>query len=113
MSNKRTRICKKLRLMGILNTHQAAADGQVKGRRSRTCKRRNQRRKQKSRKQKNRKKQVTWGGDYIKDFTSTTLEGIPTKSLHRFTAVVPGYPVMSGQSYKQLMENIDRNGPDM
>jgi protoheme ferro-lyase len=103
MSNRRYRVCKKRK----------------------TCKRRKQcTRKQRTRKQRTRKqrthkqrthnkKHVTWGGNYTTDFTSTTLENIPTKSLHRFTAVVPGYPVMSGQTYKQLMESIDRNGTDI
>jgi hypothetical protein len=106
MSNRRYRECKK----------------------SKTCKRRNQRRKQRTRKQRTRKQRthkqrtrkqrshkrthVTWGGNYDTDFTSTTLEGIPTKSPHRYTATVPGYPVMSGKTYTQLMENIDRNGLD-
>ena len=99
MSNRRYRECKK----------------------SKTCKRRNQRRKQRTRKQRTRKqksrsthkrKHVTWGGNYDTDFTSTTLEGTPTKSPHKYTVAVPGQPIMSGKTYTQLMEKIDRNGPD-
>lgn len=96
MSNKRNRICKKLG----------------------TCKRRKpqkSRRPQKSRKQKNtrKKKQVTWGGNYDTDFTSTTLECTPTKSPHMYTVAVPGQPIMSGRAYKEFMENIDTNRKDI
>lgn len=92
MSNKRNRICKKLR--------------------PRTCKRRTQK-KQSKQKNTRKKKHVTWGGNYDTDFTSTTLEGTPTKSPHMYTVAVPGQPIMSGRAYKNHMEYIDRHGSDI
>ena len=92
MSNKRNRICKKFR--------------------PRTCKRRTQK-KQSKQKNTRKKKHVTWGGNYDTDFTSTTLEGTPTKSPHMYTVAVPGQPIMSGRAYKEYMENIDTNRKDI
>ena len=90
MSNKRYRVCKKL-----------------KTRKRRQSHRHKQSHKQCHHKQRRHSKtRVIRGGNYDRDFTSTTLEGIATKSPHMYTVAVPGYPVMSGQAYKQLMESV-------
>jgi hypothetical protein len=52
------------------------------------------------------------GGSYEKDVTTRMTDGIPTKPLNKFVVTVPGYPAMSGTSYKRLAEEIDRDGPD-
>jgi hypothetical protein len=39
-------------------------------------------------------------------------EGIPTKPLHKIVMTRPGYPAMSGSSFFQLAEDLDRNGQD-
>ena len=50
------------------------------------------------------------GGNYETDATTRTTEGTPTKPLNKFVVTVPGRGVMSGTAYKQLMEDLDRNG---
>jgi hypothetical protein len=50
------------------------------------------------------------GGNYATDITSRETDGIPTKSLNKFTVAIPGQPAMSGTSYKRLAEAIDRDG---
>ncbi len=52
------------------------------------------------------------GGNYEKDVTTRTTDGIPTKQLNQIVVTVPGYPAMSGTAYKRLAEEIDRDGPD-
>jgi hypothetical protein len=52
------------------------------------------------------------GGSYEKDVTTRMTDGIPTKPLNKFVVTVPGYGTMSGTSYKNLAEAIDRDGPD-
>ena len=51
------------------------------------------------------------GGNYETDVTTRYTEGVPTKALHKFVVTVPGYPAMSGVSYKRLAEETDRDGP--
>lgn len=51
------------------------------------------------------------GGNYEEDVTTRYTEGVPTKDLHKFVVTVPGYPAMSGVSYKRLAEETDREGP--
>ena len=53
------------------------------------------------------------GGNYEKDITTRTTEGVPTKPLNKFVVTVPGYGTMSGSAYIRLMEDIDRNGKDI
>ena len=50
------------------------------------------------------------GGNYATDITIRETDGIPTKSLNKFTVAIPGQPAMSGTSYKRLAEAIDRDG---
>lgn len=52
------------------------------------------------------------GGNYEKDVTTRTTEGVATKPLNKFVVTVPGYGTMSGTAYKSLTEEIDRDGPD-
>jgi hypothetical protein len=51
------------------------------------------------------------GGNYEKDVTTRMTDGVPTKALNKFVVTVPGYPAMSGTSYKRLAEEVDREGP--
>jgi len=52
------------------------------------------------------------GGNYERDITTRTTDGVATKALNKFVVTVPGYGTMSGTAYKSLMEDIDRNGSD-
>ena len=52
------------------------------------------------------------GGNYEKDIITRELDGIPTKPLNKMVVTIPGFGTMSGSSYKQLMEDLDRNGND-
>jgi hypothetical protein len=52
------------------------------------------------------------GGNYETDVTTRMTEGVPTKPLNKFVVTVPGYGTMSGTAYKNLTEEIDRDGPD-
>ena len=52
------------------------------------------------------------GGNYERDVTTRTTEGVATKPLNKFVVTVPGYGTMSGTAYKRLTEEIDRDGPD-
>ena len=58
------------------------------------------------------RRRVISGGNYKRDFTSRTVDGIPTKAANKFVAVVPGYGVMSGAAFLKLKEDLDRNGDD-
>jgi hypothetical protein len=74
-------------------------------------------RKHKSRKYKNRRKshkrRITMkGGNYERDVTTRTTEGVATKPLNKFVVTVPGRGTMSAAAYIRLMEDIDRNGND-
>ncbi len=60
----------------------------------------------------NKRRQCIRGGNYKNDATTRTTEGDPTKPLNEFVVTIPGYPAMSGTSYKRLMEDKDRNGSD-
>ncbi len=51
------------------------------------------------------------GGNYERDVTTRYTEGVPTKPLNKMVVTVPGYPAMSGTSYKRLAEDIDKDGP--
>ena len=53
------------------------------------------------------------GGNYARDITTRTTEGVPTKPSHKFVVTIPGYSAMSGSAYMRLMEDRDRNGNDM
>lgn len=52
------------------------------------------------------------GGNYETDITTRMTDGVATKPLNKIVVTVPGYGTMSGTSYKRLMEEIDRDGPD-
>jgi hypothetical protein len=52
------------------------------------------------------------GGNYVRDFTSRTLDGQPTKAANKFVVTVPGYGTMSGSAYMRLKDDLDRNGND-
>ena len=55
-------------------------------------------------------RRVLKGGNYETDITTRTTEGTPTKPLEKVVVTVPGRGVMDGKAYKQLMEDLDRNG---
>jgi hypothetical protein len=55
-------------------------------------------------------RRVMKGGNYETDITTRTTEGTPTKPLEKLVVTVPGRGVMDGKAYKQLMEDLDRNG---
>lgn len=57
----------------------------------------------------NRRKTMK-GGNYERDVTTRTFEGVASKPLNKFVVTVPGRSVMSAAAYKQLMEDLDRNG---
>jgi hypothetical protein len=60
----------------------------------------------------NKRKSCMLGGNYEKDVTTRTTEGVATKPLPTFVVTVPGYGTMSGTAYKRLTERIDMDGPD-
>jgi hypothetical protein len=55
-------------------------------------------------------RRVLKGGNYETDITTRTTEGTATKPLEKIVVTVPGRGVMDGKAYKQLMEDLDRNG---
>ena len=69
------------------------------------------RRKRKTRKCKTckRKHKTHKGGNYEKDVTSKTLEGVAVKPFNKFVIVSDGM-VLSASAYMKHMENMDRNG---
>ncbi len=79
--------------------------------RKHTNKRSQKRNKHKTQKRKKKKIHMR-GGNYERDVTIRTTDGVPTKPLNKFVVTVPGYGTMSGTAYKRLMEEIDRDGPD-
>jgi len=66
----------------------------------------------KNRRRRTNKKVKMRGGNYERDVTTRTTEGVPTKPLNKIVVTVPGYGTMSGTAYKRLAEEIDRDGPD-
>jgi hypothetical protein len=84
----------------------------VKGRRRTSRKSTRGRRKTRRNRSYRKRGQCIRGGNYEKDVTTRYTEGVPTKPLNKFVVTVPGYPAMSGVSYKLLAEEIDRDGPD-
>lgn len=98
--------------MGIKGKHRRG-----KTRRGRTSRRRTSHNKSSrhyARSSRTYKKNVCMrGGNYEKDITTRTTEGVATKPLNKFVVTVPGYGTMSGSAYKNLMEDIDRNGKDI
>ena len=84
----------------------------IKGKyRKKTCKS-SLRRRSRNNSRRNHKKRCIIGGNYEKDMTTRTTEGVATKPLNKFVVTVPGYGTMSGTAYKRLTEEIDRDGPD-
>jgi hypothetical protein len=77
-----------------------------------TNKRKTQIRKSNKRKPNKRKTYKMRGGNYERDITTRTTEGVATKPLNKFVVTVPGYGTMSAAAYKNLMERIDRDGGD-
>jgi len=65
------------------------------------------RRKRKTRKRKTRK--TYKGGNYEKDVTSKTLEGVAVKPFNKFVIASDGM-VLSASAYMKHMEYMDRNG---
>jgi len=58
------------------------------------------------------RRRVISGGNYKRDFTSRTVDGIPTKAVNKIVISVPGYGVMSGAAFLKLKDDLDRNGDD-
>jgi hypothetical protein len=52
------------------------------------------------------------GGNYGKDITTQTFQGVPMKESNKVVTSVPGRGVMSVSAYKRLMEDEERNGFD-
>jgi len=50
------------------------------------------------------------GGNYETDVTTRTYENMPMKPLNKVVTKVPGFGTMSAAEYKQLQEDLDRNG---
>lgn len=80
--------------------------------RNRRTKKRHTTRRQSRHKRYNKRKACMLGGNYEKDVTTRTTEGVATKPLKNFVVTVPGYGTMSGTAYKRLSERIDMDGPD-
>jgi len=58
------------------------------------------------------RRRVISGGNYERDFTSRTIDGIPTKRANQVVVTVPGRGTMSGSAYMRLKDDLDRNGDD-
>lgn len=58
------------------------------------------------------RRRVISGGNYERDFTSRTIDGIPTKRANQVVVTVSGHGTMSGSAYMRLKEDLDRNGDD-
>lgn len=86
----------------------------MKGKYRKRTSRRSTHKRRHTRRNRSQRKRVNCmrGGNYEKDVTTRYTEGVPTKPLHKFVVTVPGYPAMSGVSYKMLAEETDRDGPD-
>ncbi len=86
----------------------------VKGKHRKTSRNRRTKRRHTTRRQRryNKRKACMLGGNYEKDVTTRTTEGVATKPLKNFVVTVPGYGTMSGTAYKRLSERIDMDGPD-
>lgn len=69
----------------------------------------NSRSKASKRHSRNRRKTMK-GGNYERDVTTRTFEGVASKPLNKFVVTVPGRSIMSAAAYRQLMEDLDRNG---
>ena len=67
------------------------------------------RRKRKTRKRKTCKHKTHKGGNYEKDVTSKTLEGVAVKPFNKFVIASDGM-VLSASAYMKHMEYMDRNG---
>ncbi len=52
------------------------------------------------------------GGNYETDVTTRTYMGEPVMPLKKITATIPGFPVMSGESYLKHQEYEDFHGKD-
>jgi hypothetical protein len=78
----------------------------------RTKKRQTKKHQTRRRQNRNKRKSCMLGGNYEKDVTTRTTEGVATKPLKNFVVTVPGYGTMSGTAYKRLTERIDMDGPD-
>lgn len=59
---------------------------------------------------KTHKRRCMRGGNYEKDITTQTYQGVPLKPSHKVVTTVPGYGTMSVSAYKRLQEDLDRNG---
>lgn len=68
--------------------------------------RRHQKRAQKTKKKRAHRRYK--GGNYAKDVTINNIDGFPVKK--GVVVTVPGYGTMSGEAYKQLKADVDRNG---
>lgn len=67
----------------------------------------------KYRKTHNNRRYKMKGGNYARDITTRTLEGMPVKPLNKVVTTVPGRGTMSAAAYVKMMEDIDRNGSDL
>ena len=87
----------------------------VKGKYRKTSrnKRRSTRRRTVRRHRYHKRKTCMLGGNYEKDVTTRTTEGVATKDLNKFVVTVPGYGTMSGTAYKRLTGKIDQDGSDL
>jgi hypothetical protein len=56
------------------------------------------------------RRRVMRGGNFKRDYTSRTIDGIPTKAANKVVVTVPGYGTMSGTAFIRLKEDLDRNG---
>jgi hypothetical protein len=61
----------------------------------------------------NRRQACMRGGNYEKDVTTRTLQGVPMKPYNKVVTTVPGYGTMSVSAYLKLQEDLDRNGKDI
>jgi hypothetical protein len=59
------------------------------------------------------RRRVMRGGNFKRDYTSRTIDGIPTKAANKVVVTVPGRGTMSGVAFIRLQEDLDRNGDDL
>lgn len=81
------------------------------GKKTRKSTLRHKTRRSKTQRRKTHRKRMS-GGNYEKDVTTRTFEGVPTKPLNKFVVSMPGRGTMTAAAYSRLMEDIDRNGND-
>jgi hypothetical protein len=57
-------------------------------------------------------RRIMKGGNYQTDVTTLTYVGEPVMPLKKITATIPGFPVMSGESFLKHQEYEDFQGKD-